>query len=245
MDNSAPVVVLKDQGGHAAVAVARSLGRLGIPTYLVSEDGPSAVGASRYWTNRFAWDLSGPNDQSLRTLLDAGREIGSRPVLLAIADSTALFIEKNASVLEKYFIFPKAPPPLIQALTNKWQMFAAAKEHGIPTPEVMYPRSRADVVNFIKTARFPIVLKGAVHLLPQAKWKTIVHTTAELLEKYNSASASGNPNLILQEYMPGDDESVWMCNAYFGAGSECRAIFSGKKIRQTPPPASISTLAVR
>jgi len=243
MNNSVPVVVIKEQGGHGALAVARSLGRLGIPTYLVSQKA-DAVSTSRYWTNSFMWDFSAPREDSLEFLLDVGRQIGTRAILLAIPDSAALFIENNAAALAERFIFSKSSPGATRLLTNKWQMFLAAKEHGVPTPEAAYPKSREDVEKFLQTARFPIVLKGADQLLPQAKWKEIVHNATDLLEKFDHAADSGQANLILQEYIPGGDESVWMCNAYFGAGSECRAIFTGHKLRQTPPHAGIATLAI-
>lgn len=243
MDNSVPVVVMKDKGGHGALAVARSLGRLGIPTYLISQQA-DAVSTSRYWAKSFMWNFSAPREDSLQFMSDVGRQVGARAILLAIPDSAALFIEENAAALADKFIFPQPAPSVIRTLTNKWQMFLAAKQHGIPTPEAAYPSSRDDVMQFLQTARFPVVMKGADQLLPQAKWKVIVNDAGELLEKYDRAAAAGTANLILQEYIPGNDESVWMCNAYFGTGSECRAIFTGKKLRQTPPHAGIATLAV-
>jgi predicted ATP-grasp superfamily ATP-dependent carboligase len=236
--------VIKGQGGHGALAIARSLGRLGIPTYLVTEKGPSAVSSSRYWVKTFTWDFSAPRDRSLQFLLDVGRQIGSRPILLAITDWAAIFIEDNASALKERFIFPNPAPPLIRRLANKWEMFLAAKEHGIPTPEAAYPQSRDDVLKFLQAARLPIVMKGADLSSPQAKWKEIVQTAGDLLERYDRAAASGPPNLILQEYIPGGDDTVWMCNAYFDAASECRAVFAGRKLRQYPAHVGIASLAV-
>lgn len=244
MRNDVPVVIMKDEGGHGALAVARTLGRLGVKMYLVTERGPQPVLKSRYWTKTFTWDFKSPREWSVRFMLDLGRAIGSKPILLAIADSSALFIDENAEALAEAFTLPRPAPGAMKTLTNKWHMAAAARLYGIPAPQAAYPATRDDVMRYVETARFPIVMKGVDQLLPQAKWKKIVHNLHDLLEKYDEASANGPANLMLQEYIPGGDDSVWMCNAYFGEGSKCRAIFSGRKLRQTPPHAGIATLAV-
>jgi predicted ATP-grasp superfamily ATP-dependent carboligase len=40
------------------------------------------------------------------------------------------------------------------------------------------------------------------------------------------------PNVVLQEYIPGGADSVWMCNGYFGPDPDRAVIFTGKKLRQ-------------
>src|SRR5439155_2952849 len=52
------------------------------------------------------------------------------------------------------------------------------------------------------------------------------------------------PNLILQEYIPGGDDTVWMFNGYFNADSECLFGMTGKKIRQTPVYTGATCLGV-
>jgi len=242
MDNSVPVVVIKDKGGHGALAIARSLGRLGVHTYLITKK-KDAIASSRYWVKSFVWDFSAPRDQSLSFLLDVGRQIGTRAILLTIWDSGALFIENNTTALEKAFIFPKPAPGVIALLSNKWQMYLAAKKHGIPTPHVVFPQSRDEVTKFALTATFPIMMKGADQSMSQAKFKEVVHNSHDLIEQYDRADASGPANLILQEYIPGDESSVWMCNAYFDGDSRCRAVLAGKKLRQESA-VGIATLAV-
>jgi len=244
MRNDVPVVIMKDEGGHGALAVARTLGRLGVKMYLVTEKGSKSVLKSRYWTKTFTWDFKSPREWSVRFMLEISRTIGTKPILLAIADSSALFIDENAEALAEGFILPRPAPGAMKTLTNKWDMAAAARLHGIPAPQAAYPASRDEVMTYLETAKFPIVMKGVDQLLPQAKWKKIVHNLHDLLAKFDEASAKGPSNLMLQEYIPGGDDTVWMCNAYFGEGSKCSAIFSGRKLRQTPPHAGIATLAV-
>jgi D-aspartate ligase len=122
-------------------------------------------------------------------------------------------------------------------------MARTAKANGVPAPSTSFPRSRQDVEEFLEEARFPIVLKGANPLLPFGSIKEIIGDAKQLLTRIDEAAAAGPPNLILQEYIPGGDDCVWMCNAYFNYDSDCLATFTGKKLRQWPPHAGFATLA--
>lgn len=241
IDTTTPVLVVY-RGGIGALAVARTLGRLGVPVYLVY-DGETPLRRSRYWKKTYAWDFGAGDEASLAFLLRAGEEIGGRPVLLTLVDSIAIFIERHAVRLKERFVFPLADEPVVERLANKWDMFALAKQHAIPTPETAFPQSREDVLAFARTAQFPVIMKGADPLLPRAASKEILQDAQALIAAYDKASQDGPANCILQEYIPGTAESVWMCNAYFGDRSECKAIFPGKKLRQVSST-GIASLAV-
>jgi predicted ATP-grasp superfamily ATP-dependent carboligase len=122
-------------------------------------------------------------------------------------------------------------------------MARTAKANGIPAPETSFPQSREDVEKFLEEARFPVMLKGANPLLPFGTIKEIIGDAKQLLARIDEAAAAGPPNLILQEYIPGGDDCVWMCNGYFNHDSDCLATFTGKKLRQWPPHAGIASLA--
>jgi D-aspartate ligase len=249
MNTSTPVVLFAcgfgSEGvlsGYGGLGVARTLGRLGVPVYLVCDEGLFPTSFSRYWKGTFRWDLSAPAEQSVQFLRDVGRRLGARPVLLHTTDRSAAFVADHGDALEETFTFPKVSSAVVGVLRNKLQMSRAAKEHGIPAPEMILPRSREEVVKFLDTARFPIVLKGVDPLRSHGVTKEIVHHPDDLLEKYDLAA--GSPNLMLQEYIPGDDTTVWMCNAYFDHQSDCIAACTGRKIRQYPPHAGVASLSI-
>ena len=52
------------------------------------------------------------------------------------------------------------------------------------------------------------------------------------------------PSLMIQEYIPGKDDSVWMFNGYFDEHSECLFGITGKKIHQTPVYTGMTALGV-
>src|SRR2546425_11829555 len=53
-----------------------------------------------------------------------------------------------------------------------------------------------------------------------------------------------HPNLMLQEYIPGGEDSVWMFNGYFNEHSECLFGITGKKLRQFPAYTGMTSLGV-
>jgi predicted ATP-grasp superfamily ATP-dependent carboligase len=136
---------------------------------------------------------------------------------------------------------------LVDALASKQGMYSLAIRHGIPTPKCVFPTSRAEVVDYLAGATFPIMMKG---IDGQRLWECtgkkmfVEHSPAELLQTYDRAEEPEIPNLMLQEYIPGGDDSVWMFNGYFDVASECLVGFTGKKIRQCPIHTGSTSLGI-
>jgi D-aspartate ligase len=236
IDTKVPVVVIY-RGGRGALSVARTLGRLGVPMYLILHEGMATpVRSSRYWRRLTTWDFDSTPEETLEFLLAYGRELeiehGARPVVLTLADWVAIFIEQHADVLAERFVFPRGPQPSVRALADKAEMGALATAHGIPTPATLFPQSRDEAEAFAETAAYPVVMKAADPWGAYVPGKKIVRGRDELMTKFDDDARRGHPNILLQEYIPGGADSVWMCNAYFTSDSRCRAIFTGKKLRQ-------------
>src|SRR3954463_14673238 len=68
---------------HGGVGAIRSLGRLGVPMYAITEDRYTPAASSRYLTRAFVWPTSGAEEPQylVEGLLRIGRRIG-RPTVL-------------------------------------------------------------------------------------------------------------------------------------------------------------------
>ena len=247
-DTSTPVVVLNalHQGG---LGITRTLGRLGIPVYNVASATFTPAFASRYCKAKLIWDIDKASaEESVRFLLGIAHSIGRRPLLIASADdSAAVFVAHNAEKLRQGFTFPRQDSELVDLLYSKKQMYYLAKKFNVSTAETVFPQSRGEVVEFSKTAVFPIMLKGidGTRLKQRTGIKMrVVHNERELLESYDSMEDPRDPNLMLQEYIPGGDNTVWMFNGYFNERSECLVSFTGKKIRQCPVYTGSTSLGI-
>lgn len=242
----APVIVLKLH--HGSLGIARSLGRLGVPLYALHATLDTPAALSRFWKACFKWDieLAAPQ-QSVEYLLSLGRDLRRPAILIPVSDRSAEFLASQAPALRGHFLFPAVSPDLVTRLTSKKEMYFLAKELGIPTPETLFPQAREDVLAFMDGATFPVMLKGIDGMALKARTgrtMAIVHNRAELLDQYDRLEDPKKPNLMIQEYIPGGEDSVWMFNGYFNADSECLAAFTGRKIRQSPVYTGATSLGI-
>jgi predicted ATP-grasp superfamily ATP-dependent carboligase len=246
-DVSTPVLVLS-RGMHGPLGIIRSLGRLGVPMYAVRASKREVGGCSRYCRQVFRWEF--PQSQPgplLEVLRKARCAIGRQSILIPTSDDTSVFVADHADVLREFFLFPEQCPALPRALASKKEAHALARTYGIPTPDAMFPQSRTDVANFAKGATYPIMLKaidGARCVRRTGVTMLIVRSSRELLEKYDELEDPAEPNLMLQEYIPGEDDTIWMFNGYFNRDSECLFGMTGKKIRQSPVARGITSLGI-
>jgi predicted ATP-grasp superfamily ATP-dependent carboligase len=230
---------------HGALGIARSAGRLGIGVHRVGPERWSPGAFSRYnrgWTTIPA-DASA--ERVLEILRERAREIG-RAIIVPIDDVASVFVEDHAEELEQHFLFPRQPEGLAQTLSSKQDMYELCCEHGIPTPWSAFPESEGELLELIEQAGFPTVLKciNVGDAPAGAPRVAIVADRAELIAAYRTMESSSAHNVMLQEYVPGTPESVWMFNGYFDAQSTCSFGLTGKKIRQSPPYTGVTTLGV-
>jgi predicted ATP-grasp superfamily ATP-dependent carboligase len=216
----------------------RTLGRNGVPLIGVDGDRRAPAMLSRYCRERVILQLDEKRPEPLLSgLLDVGRRLGSQALLIATSDETTQFVADHASELSRYFLFPNNSPALVRQLASKREMFELAVKHGVPTPKTLFPRSIDDVRAYAATGVFPVMLKGVYGNRLQARTKSkmaIVHSVEELLAEYQRMEDPDDPNLMLQEYIPGGDDQVFIFNGYFNRQSDCLAGFTGHKIRQFP-----------
>jgi predicted ATP-grasp superfamily ATP-dependent carboligase len=246
-DPSTPVLVLRSHS-HGGLNIMKSLGPLGIDVYNIDPDHFSPAHYSRYCRGRFFGDIEhSPAKNSLAYLEAIHGKIGRKAILIPTTDATSQFVDQWKVILRDWFIFPDQPLGLVNALCSKKEMYHVARQHGIPTPECCFPTSRADLWEFLQTAKFPVMLKA---IDGQRLWERIgkkmfiVRTPEELIQKYALAEDPACHNLILQEYIPGGDDSVWMFNGYFNHDSDELVGFTGKKIRQCPIHTGCTSLGI-
>lgn len=245
-DTSTPVVVLYTYH-YGQLGILRTLGRVGIDVHGVDPHKSSPGLFSRYCKKKFIWDTDGSSSQaSVDFLLKVAKEIGQRSILIHTTDNGSGWLASNADALSEGYIFPKLTTKTVQELANKKDMFYLAKKHGIPTPEATFPTSMDEVLEFSDKVIFPIVMKEMYRSgSPKfGKRMFIAHTKSELIDLYKRHEDFKDPSFMLQEYIPGGDDSIWMFNGYFNANSDCLFAMTGKKIRQSPIHKGVTSLGI-
>lgn len=243
-DYSTPVVVFRT-GHHGGIGIARSLGRLGVPVYSVDAARWEPGFSSRYCRGRFLLDVESElPDLAVARMQTIARKVGGRPILIPTTDQACTWVAENAGALGQEFRFPRQDAALVETLCDKNRMQELARRNGVATAQSVAPRSKDDVARFLDEAVFPVMVKetGGGRLRARAGGtKFVIHTPRELTEFYARAGDEENPNLIIQEYIPGED---WMFNGYFDAGSRCLFGMTGKKIRRFPVNTGVTSLGM-
>jgi len=246
IDTRTPVVVINGQ--LAALAIMRSLGRLGIELYGVDGDASAPALLSKYCRQRVILPFRETASRAyLDGLLELGHRIGSRALLVPTSDETTQFIADHRDTLREHFVFSNNSPELVRDLASKKEMFGMALKHGVPTPHTSFPLGLRDVEEYASSGRFPVMLKGIYGNRLQARTNrkmVIVQTAAELVARYRELEDPEHPNLMLQEYIPGTDDQIYIFNGYFDRSSNCLLGFTGHKIRQSPIHVGCASLGI-
>lgn len=245
-----PVVVLTTNAHpfvHAPLAVARSLGRIGVRVYVAHPGPPLPLDRSRHLAGRFAvtHDPADP-DRLTHSLERIGRWLREPAILVALDDVTALHVDEYAESLSRWFRFPGRPHGLAASLASKRELYRLCERSGVPTVHTDFPSRRQDVVDHAAAARYPIVVKIIdPSLRPTGAPRVCVtFSAAELVAAYDRLCGEGEPNVMLQEYLPGEPDSTWMFNGYFDRNSHCLLAFTGTKLRQYPLDTGPTSLGV-
>ncbi|MFI1484643.1 ATP-grasp domain-containing protein [Streptomyces sp. NPDC020747] len=232
---------------HGGVGAIRSLGRLGVPMYAITEDRYTPAAVSRHLRQAFVWPTTGTErpERLVEGLLRVGRRIGRPTVLIPTDEEAAVLIAEHQEELADRFLFPRVEAGLPRRLASKQGLHELCLEHGIPSPESACPESYAEIEDFAAKATFPLVAKNREAFVrrarPAVRGTTRIGTREGLL-----ALARGwgeHPGVILQEYLPREDAEDWIVHAYFDADSTPLAMFTGVKVRSWPPHAGMTANA--
>ncbi|MEU6349868.1 ATP-grasp domain-containing protein [Streptomyces sp. NPDC047072] len=249
-DSEVPALIVKFGDyplHHGGVGAIRSLGRLGVPMYAITEDRYTPAAASRYLTRAFVWPTTGTEDPGylVEGLLRIGRRIGRPAVLVPTDEEAAVLIAEHQLELSRRFLFPPVEPGLPRRLASKQGLHELCVEHGIASPSAAFPQSYDDIVAFAEKARFPVVAKNREAFVrrtrPAVGGTTRIATREGLLAL--ARDWGERPGVILQEYLPREEAEDWIVHAYFDRDSTPLAMFTGVKVRSWPPHAGMTANA--
>jgi D-aspartate ligase len=241
-----PVLVLRLEGTrypYVCAAIARTLGRSGIDVYLAHTGKPRSDSRSRWFRRGFQ---IAHDDQLNALLLLASRlTSGSRPVLVAVDDTAAFFVDEHVEQLSATYQFPRQPAGLIRDLSNKARLHAVCRDLDLPTPATTKVESAAMLMKTAPSLNFPVALKIADGRLRRTLSVAIADSPEALMR--HAAKMQAGPaatNLVVQEYIPGGPDTVWMFNGYFAADSTPTFGITARKLRQYPPYSGVTALGV-
>ncbi len=112
----------------------------------------------------------------------------------------------------------------------------------------MLPQTREDVLSFANANKFPVIVKSESGEFLQKNGThgrvAIVADEKDLLKIYDTNTGINQAQLLLQEYIPGGDDTIWMFNGYFNEQSKCLFGATGRKLRQFPAHRGSTSLGI-
>jgi D-aspartate ligase len=234
-----PVLLL---GG---VNLVRCLGLAGIPAIVASPDPTEPAFASRYCR---ASVVIPPFDHPkvVNRLLGLGEKLraiaGRRIPLMCGSDDALKLLYAHRDRLQRHFVMLLNEPAVAAALIDKERFQGLAAKRGLPVPREF----RWDATDVLSLAA------ADVEVLVKPKTKVDWHDS-HLHERLFGAAgkarifASGREamadagvahfreQLAFQEYIPGDDRSLWSYHGFADEHGKVLAAFVGRKIRTDPP----------
>jgi predicted ATP-grasp superfamily ATP-dependent carboligase len=221
-------------GAHGSLAVARSLGRQGIPVWFVASE-QLIPRFSRYVARTLFW----PGAEQPGAF-DALMEIGRRHhldgwVLFPGGDAEARLVSHHHDELSSFFRVVTPPWDVMRWAADKRLTNEHAESLGIDFPWSHYPKGRQDLEQL--QCRFPLILKPTVrkgrNALIQAKaWR--VNDRASLLARYDQAvRLVGEQAIVLQELIPGSGATQFSYAALMDQGEPVASLVA-RRSRQYP-----------
>jgi D-aspartate ligase len=220
---------------YRGLGVVRSLGRRGIPVWVLKQGGHLVASTSRYARRNIPWPVADDRRQ-IDLLLDLGRKHSLKDWLLFPTDDHAVaLISQHHHVLASQYRITVPPWDQLQFLCDKRLLHQTAHELGIHQPLTVWPHTREELSAL--DCPFPVILKPATRLHPNSlaipkAWRVV--DRASLLACADEASALVGPgNLIVQEIIPGGGESQFSYAALCRDGLSLASIVA-RRTRQYP-----------
>jgi predicted ATP-grasp superfamily ATP-dependent carboligase len=227
------------------LAIARSLGRRGVPVLALDPDCQALAAASRFVVG--SGPLPSPLEDEpafVRRLAALGRALARPAVLFPTGDEWASALARNADRLGEAFVLPPADDATIGRILHKGHLYREARALGIPVPgfvEVGPGRRPVSLDEIASAVGFPCVVK------PGEKRDFVKRSGQAALVaagpgQLGDVLAQFDGDAVVQELVPSDDPVLQTVATYVDRAGTVRGSFVGRRLAVFPPGFGTSCL---
>ena len=222
-------------GDYQGLGIARSLGRQGVPVFVL-DDERSIARTSRYVQRHTRVGELRSREQTLDALVHTVERFGLHGwVLYPTREETVAAVAVERKALGELLRIPTPEWASVRQAWDKRETYRVAADLGIPTPKTWLPQDEEELA-LVDLTR-PVVVKPAIkenffYATGAKGWRA--DTPDELVARYREAAAVVDPEeIIVQEVIPGGgDRQVAYC-AFFKDGRTV-ASMTARRLRQHP-----------
>jgi D-aspartate ligase len=236
-----PVLVMNPY--YSGLGIARCLRQTGISVYALTSE-PNVPGArSRHFEQVFMAPNSRNEPEALcRFLIEKASGFRSPPVLFPTRDLDVIFLDQYHDALAPGYLLPQSRESPILRMMDKLELASVAKKLQLPTPETAICGTAAEIDQACMGMPFPLIAKPrfAYQWRSEGLWekvgaqKAFVVQTPEELRRLYERLAPVSPEILIQEYIPGEDTDIVVYCVYVGRDGEPKGYFTARKLRQSP-----------
>jgi D-aspartate ligase len=226
-EHEVPAAVV-DVGWVNGLAAIRSLGRAGIRVLAVDHR-PSALGFRSRYAEPF---LSADPGADPQRFVASIRALG-KVVVFPTHDRELNLISEHLGDLEVLAPFPEWD--LLERVQSKREQLDTAALAGVDAPRTHYPGSTQEARGAAEELGLPVLVKPEHPVGFKQRFRKQAFRCAtldEVAEAYTSAEEFAP---MVQELIPGGDDTLYTVGSYLSRAGLPLGIFSGRKLRQTPP----------
>jgi len=220
---------------YRALGVVRSLGRRGIPVWVINQGGHLVAAASRYVRRRLPWPAGDDRTKIDFLLALCAVHKLNKWMLIPTDDYTVGLASVYHEALASAYQLTVPAWEKLRWASDKRLLHQLAGKLQVHQPWTACPSNREELESL--DCPFPVILKPAVRLQPSnlatpKAW--LAEDRKSLLARYDEASASVSPeNLILQEIVPGGGEAQFSYAALCNDGRPLASLVA-RRTRQFP-----------
>lgn len=187
------------------------------------------------------------SDQLIDMLMEIGPRFPEKPVLIPCQDQNVILACRHRDRLQQYYRLQQAPQEIVETFMDKVKFYKYAAENDLPIPKTYFISSLEEIRRASESVDYPCLLKPAVRSVAWERQTTQkafkINTVEELLAVYREYSPLAG-EMILQQWVEGNDECLISYNGYFTDDSQPIGSFISRKIRQWPPRTGQSSLSI-
>ena len=226
-EHELPAAVV-DVGWVNGLAAIRSLGRAGIRVLAVDHR-PSALG----FRSRYAEQLLGADPHTDPTRFIASIRALGKVVVFPTHDEQLNLIAQNLGDLEVLAPFPGWD--VLERVQSKRAQLEEAAAAGVDAPRTRYPRSPGDARGAAEEIGLPVLVKPEHPIGFKLRFRRQAFRCETLDEVEDAYTRAEEFAPMVQELVPGGDDTLYTVGSYLTRDGRPLGIFSGRKLRQTPP----------
>ena len=231
-----PIALVLGRYITSDLGTVRNLGRKNIPSIVLNPYIKPISSFSKYYKGITCPHPKLNEKKYVDLLLNLGKKLTNKGVLLPNGDAEVLAILKNKDKLEEYYKFSSADFEITEKILNKHVFYETIDKLGIPHPKTYFINDESEVKKISKKIDFPCIVKPVYsdYFISDFKIKLfMVKSKEELLKKYMMATAK-NHDVIIQEIIPGGAKNAHGFNAYYDRDYFCNGSFMYRRIREWP-----------